>query len=124
MEEMTFDMVKCGKDIEQRNWLRAEAFLPPLSMARELRKLYTAKHKAALETFFNASPLLKRVEAKLLARERRQRREPEWKPTGMLSGGGLGFSLHTRKVMRRIWRRTRRRSMSAIGVETGPQPRA
>jgi hypothetical protein len=73
-------------------------------MAHELRKLYDADREAAFEAFFNTSPLRQRVEAKLLVRFRRQLHEPEWKPTGMLSGGGLAFCLHTRKLMRRIWR--------------------
>jgi hypothetical protein len=108
-----FDARKARAQIEARNQLRSEVHLPQVAMAQELRKLYTAEHKAAFNTFFNISPLRQRVEARLLARIRRQRREPEWKPTGMLSGGGLGFSLHTRKVMRRIWRRTRRRSIES-----------
>jgi hypothetical protein len=82
---------------------RAEVRLPPLSMAHELRKLYNAERKAKFDAFFNTSPLRKRVEAKQLARVRRQRHEPEWKPTGMLSGGGLAFSLHTRELMCSIW---------------------
>jgi hypothetical protein len=99
-----FDIIKAREEIERRNQLRAKVQLPRLSMAHELRQLYNAAREAEFEAFFNTSPLRKRVEAKLLARVRRQRHEPEWKPTGMLSGGGLAFSLHTSKLMRRIWR--------------------
>jgi hypothetical protein len=102
-----FNIVKASEEIEQRNRLRTEMYLPPLSMAHELRKAYNAERQAEFEAFFSTSPLRKRVEAKLLARIRRQRHEPEWKPTGMLSGGGFAFSLYTRKLMRRI-RRIRR----------------
>jgi hypothetical protein len=105
-----FNFDKARRGIETRSRLRAEALLPPLSMAHELRKIYTAERKAAFEAFFNTSPLRKQVEAKLLARIRRQRHEPEWKPTGMLSGGGLAFSLHTRKLMRRIQNSRRHQS--------------
>ena len=96
---------RARQDIEARNRLRAEVRLPPVSMAQELRKLYNAEHQAAFEAFFTTSPLRQRLETKLLARVRRQLHQPEWRPTGMLSGGGLAFSLHTRKLMRRIWRR-------------------
>jgi hypothetical protein len=102
-----FDITKATEEIERRNQLRAEVHLPSISVAHELRKLYTVERKAEFEAFFNTSPLRPLVEAKLLARIRRQRHESEWKPTGMLSGGGLGFSLHTRKLMSRIWQRTR-----------------
>ena len=103
-----FEIAMVREEIERRNRLRVEMQLPPLSMADEIRKLYNAERKAAFIAFFNTSPLRKRVEAKLLARIRRQRREPEWKPTGMLSGGGLAFSLHTRKLVDKIWRSLRR----------------
>jgi hypothetical protein len=102
-EGQMFDIAKARAEIEQRNRLRAEPLLPLLSMARELRKLYTVEREAEFEAFCNTSPLRKQVEAKLLARIRRQRRDPEWKPTGMLSGGGWAFSLRTMKLMRRIW---------------------
>jgi hypothetical protein len=69
-----FGIAKAWKEIEHRNRLRAEVLLPPLSPAYELRRLYTAEREAEFEAFFNTSPLRKRVEAKLLARVRRQRR--------------------------------------------------
>jgi hypothetical protein len=105
-----FDIAKARQEIESRNRLRAEVRLPPLSMAFELRKLYDAERQAEFEAFFNASPLRKRVEAKLLARVRRQLHEPNWKPSGMLSGGGLAFSLHTKKLMRRLYNSFRHQS--------------
>jgi hypothetical protein len=109
------NITKAREEIEHRNRLRAEVPLPPLSMAHELRKLYNADRKlhdaereAEFESFFNTSPLRKRVEARLLARHRRLRQDPEWKPTGFLSGGGWPFYACTRKLMSRIWQ-TRRR---------------
>jgi hypothetical protein len=102
-----FAISNAKQDIKQRNRLRNEVSLPSLSMARELRKFYNAERRAEFEAFFNTSPLRKRVEAKLLARHGRLHQDPEWKPTGMLSGGGLAFSIRTRKVMNRIWQRTR-----------------
>jgi hypothetical protein len=97
-----FDIAKARVEIEGRNRLRAEAHLLPLSMAHELRKLYNAEREAEFEAFFRTSPLRKRVEARLLARLRRLRQDPEWRPTGMLSGGGLAFGMCVRKVMGRV----------------------
>ena len=109
-----FDIAKAREEIEHRDKLRAEVRLPPLSMAHELRKLYNAEREAEFEAFFRTSPLRKRVEARLLARIRRLRQDPEWRPTGMLSGGGWAFSSCTRKVMRRIWLVRRRESRRTV----------
>jgi hypothetical protein len=103
-----FELAKVQEEINHRNQLRAEVQLPPLSMAQELRKLYNAERRAEFEAFFNTSPLRERIEAKLLARIRRLRGDPEWMPTGFLSGGGFAFNVRTRKVMSRIWRARRR----------------
>jgi hypothetical protein len=97
-----FDIINARAEIEGRNRLRAEVRLPPLSLARELRKLYRAERDREFEAFFRASPLRKRIEARLLARCRRLRQEPEWRPTGMLSGGGWAFGMCVRKVMGRV----------------------
>jgi hypothetical protein len=91
-----FHITEVRAEIDRRNRLRAEVHLPSLSMAHELRRIYNAERQADFEAFINTSPLRKRVEAKLLARIRRQRHEPEWRPTGVLSGGGWAFSIRTR----------------------------
>jgi hypothetical protein len=117
------DMEKARLEVEERNRIRAEAKLPPLLEAAELRHLYEAQCEREFEQFFRTSPLRKRIEAKLLNRQRRLRGEPEWKPTGILSDGGWAFHAWTRKVMRRIWRMRNRRAaalsdIDAIGVVT------
>ena len=43
------------------------------------------------------------IERKYLGRQRRLRKNPNWRPTEMLSGGGLAFYNHMRKVMHRVW---------------------
>ena len=58
----------------------------------------------SFELFFQTSSLRKRVEEKLLQVARRMRNDPDWIPTGILSGGRLGFFLWTRKLMMRIWK--------------------
>jgi hypothetical protein len=100
-----FDIQTAKSEIEERNRIRAEAGLPLLSVATELRKAYEHQCKTEFDRFMDTSPLRQRVEAKLLAIARRKRDDPKWRPTGMLSGGGYAFYICTRKVMRRIWLR-------------------
>jgi hypothetical protein len=57
------------------------------------------------DDFIRGSPLRERVKEKLLDRIRRKRNDPNWRPFGMLSGGGLGFDLDVNRCMERIWRR-------------------
>jgi hypothetical protein len=100
-------MLNIGKvrvEIEERNRVREEAQLPPIPLAAELRKLYELHRKNDFEHFFQTSTLRKRVEQKLLQVARRMRYDPTWVPTGVLSGGRLGFHVWTRKLMMRIWR--------------------
>jgi hypothetical protein len=77
------------REIAERNRARQEAGLPLLSVAKELRRLKEAvdaeKFRNFVETHRN------RIHKKMLARVRRQRGDPQWSPTGVLSGGGLWF---------------------------------
>jgi hypothetical protein len=51
-------------------------------------------------------PLREIVETRLLAKIRRKSGNPYWRPTGVLSGGGLSFHVRVRKVMKRLyWQR-------------------
>jgi hypothetical protein len=99
-----FDIHQRRHDIEGRNRIRVEAKLPMVSVAAGLRHLYKVHQQSEFEQFFRSSPLRQRVEQKLLNREGRLRGEPDWRPTGMLSGGGWAFFARTRKIMLRIWR--------------------
>jgi hypothetical protein len=47
----------------------------------------------------------KRVYEKMLARLRRRCGDPDWAPTGMLSGGGLWFGAQVDEQMRKLYRR-------------------
>jgi hypothetical protein len=98
------DLAQARHEIEKRNRIRAEAKLPMVSVAAELRRLYEVHRQNEFEPFFVTSHLRNRVEQKLLNRERRLRGEPKWKPAGVLSDGGWAFYVRTRKIMRRIWR--------------------
>jgi hypothetical protein len=111
-----FDIAQARHEIEKRNRIRGEAKLPPVSVVAELRRLYEVQRKRdferrenEFEQFLQTSPIRKRLEQKLLERGRRLRGEPDWKPNGMLSGGGWAFYVRTRKIMRRIWWMQRQR---------------
>jgi hypothetical protein len=114
-EPKMFDIHQARHEIEERNRIRIEAKLPLLSVVAELRRLYEVQRKkdyeqrgGEFEQFLQTSPVRKRLEQNLLDRGRRLRGDPDWKPTGMLSGGGWAFYIRTRKIMRRIWRMQRR----------------
>jgi hypothetical protein len=87
------DIEKNRLEVQERNRTRVEAKLPPVSVASELRRLYEVQRQTEFEYFFLTTPLRKRVEQKLLNRARRLREDPNWKPSGVLSGGGLAFML-------------------------------
>lgn len=84
-------------EIEKRNAFRALAGLPLLSVPQELRKTRTAKRARDRAEFLRTSPLRKSIEEELLAEVRLRRRDPHWKPSGMLSGGGWGFASEVNK---------------------------
>ena len=92
-------------EVEERNRHRREAGLPLLPVAKEVRKIYEAQQAAEraadFEHFARTSPLRAEIEDELLTQERLARNDPTWKPTGMLSGGGLWFRLLLRHRLRR-----------------------
>ena len=106
-EHPSFEMRAWVEEVEERNRLRAEAGLPLLSVATEVRRRYENKLADDFEQFMLKSPIRKRIEAKLLARCRRLRGDPDWRPTGFLSGGGYWFYVQVRKTMTFLWRRRR-----------------
>jgi hypothetical protein len=107
-----FDPEKTRLEIQERNRIRAVAQLPAVSVTTELRRLYDVQRESEFDHFYRTSPLRKRVEQKLLNRARRLRNDPNWKPSGVLSGGGLAFYAQTRNLMRRIWRQRDRLTWS------------
>jgi hypothetical protein len=90
--------------IEERNRLRAASNLPLVSVDGELRRMEEAERQKALSDFIHNSLLRERVEEKLLHRTRRHLNNPEWRPTGVLSGGGYAFHVAVNRRMKRIWR--------------------
>lgn len=103
---MTFNFAASRKEIARGNALRLGASLLPLDNAKELRRMFQVyQFKRWLTINFE---LRDRIERKYLRRQRRLRKDPNWRPTEMLSGGGLTFYNHIRKVMHRVWIAQRR----------------
>jgi hypothetical protein len=91
------------RTIAERNRVRQEAGLPLLSIPRELRR---TKHAADAEKFRNfVEAHWGRVYEKMLARVRRQCGDPQWAPTGVLSGGGLWFGARVDEQLTKLYRR-------------------
>ena len=101
-----FDKISTGREIDDRNLLRAGAKLPPVSVEEELSRM------ELFYAFLHDSPIRKRVEQKLLNRIRRRLKNPDWRPTGVLSGGGYAFYVAVNNRMRRIWRCRQREGKS------------
>ena len=99
-----FDKRSARRELEKRNRLRAKAKLPLVSVEEELPRYEEAAIQKERDDFVHRSPLRQRVSDKLLNRIRRRLKNPEWRPTGMLSGGGYAFYVAVNNRMRRIWR--------------------
>jgi hypothetical protein len=110
-DALNFDAVTVLRlqEIAERNRIRQAAGLPLLSLARKLRRMKKAADADKFRRF--ADGHRKRVSAKMLARRRRQCGDPNWAPTGLLSGGGLGFVSQVDEQLRKLYRR-----ISAISV--------
>ena len=106
------DKSRARREIEKRNRRRAEAKLPLVSVEEELRRCEEAAIQKERDDFVHRSPLRQRVSDKLLNRIRRRLKNPEWRPRGMLSGGGYAFYVAVNNRMRRIWRWRHRRDNS------------
>ncbi len=107
-----FDKRAAHRKIEKRNRLRAKAKLALVSVEGELRRYEEAAIQKERDDFVHRSPLRQRVSDKLLNRIRRRLNNPEWRPTGMLSGGGYAFFVAVNNRMRRIWRWRQREGKS------------
>ena len=71
-------------DIERRNDIRREAFLPLLEVEKEFRRIKELKEESERARKFEgfSEPLKQRVREKVLARMRREKNDPNWNPTG------------------------------------------
>jgi hypothetical protein len=97
VEHCNFDRVTVLRlrDVAERNRARLEAGLPLLSVAKELRRMKEAADTETFRKFADAHH--KRVYDKMLARTRGQCGDPNWAPTGMLSGGGVWFNIQVER---------------------------
>ena len=106
-----FDEWEARRVIRRYNLLRRKTGLPPISVEEEIDRMRDAlnRAKAEFEQFIYRSALRHRVSEKVLNRIRRQRSNPSWRPSGVLSGGGLGFELDVNRHMEKLWSRRQRR---------------
>jgi hypothetical protein len=105
-----FDEWATRRVIRHYNLVRLKAGLSPIAMEEEIDRIRVAKSKAKIEFlyFVYHSPLRQRVSEKLLSRMRRRRNDPNWRPFGMLSGGGMAFELGVTRQMEKLWSRQQR----------------
>jgi hypothetical protein len=87
--------------VEARNRIRKQFGLPLVDLQQELDRINQVGEHRTFEQWMQ-SPLRYRVEQKFLQRLRRQRNNPTWTPTGVLSGGGWFFHIMLVKHMRRL----------------------
>jgi hypothetical protein len=87
--------------VERRNLIRRQAGLRPVEPSRELDRIRQARESRTFEHWMQ-SPLRYRVEQRLLQRWRRRFDDSNWRPTGMLSGGGWAFHTVLVKQMRKL----------------------
>jgi hypothetical protein len=105
--DQDFDEARAKAEVLDRKRVRAAAKLPALSVEDQLQRMKAAYDQKRFEEFMR-SPLKEVVEQKLLARMRRRGGDPEWLPTGFLSG--YLFYVRVRKIMIRVYRTSRRRN--------------
>jgi hypothetical protein len=87
--------------VASRNRLRTQFGLPPVEPDRELDRIHEFRERQDFERWIH-SPLRYRVERKLLQRLRRRINNPDWQPTGILSGGGWAFHVTLVRQMKKL----------------------
>jgi hypothetical protein len=98
---MTNDRPPNMEAVASRNRLRKESGLPLVEPQQEIERIYEFRERQDFERWMQ-SPLRYRVERKLLRRIRRRINNPDWTPTGVLSGSGFAFHVALVKQMRRL----------------------
>ena len=89
------------REIAERNRARKEAGLPLVSVPKELRRM---KEVADTEKFRKFAEAHRgRIYQKMLARVRRRCGDPQWAPTGVLSGGGLWFGARVDEQLTKLY---------------------
>jgi hypothetical protein len=88
-------------DVKSRNNFRRQFGLSPIELQKELDRIHQARERRTFKRWLQ-SPLRYRVEQKLLRRVRRRLNNPNWEPTGILSGGGWAFHIELLKQMRKL----------------------
>jgi hypothetical protein len=91
--------------IENRNQIRKEAYLPLIQVEKEFCRVKELRDgiKRAREFSKFADPLRQRVRDEVLAEMRRERDNPDWVPTGILSGGRYLYEIRVQKELCRLY---------------------
>lgn len=100
-DRQTSSDIELRASVDSRKRIRMSSGLPLLDPERELHRAHIVQENRMFELLMK-SPLRYRVEQKLLMRVRRQIKNPTWKPTGNLSGGGLAFHSLLIQQMQRL----------------------
>jgi hypothetical protein len=101
-----FDDARAKAEVLDRNRIREAAKLLALSVEEQLQRMRAVYNQNQFEEFMR-SPLKEIVEQRLLNRMRKRGGDPDWLPTGFLSGGGYLFHVRVRRVMKRLYRQKR-----------------
>lgn len=104
-KEIGRDAERLTKEVEERNLLRAAANLPLIDLDDELEKVGAINYEKCFEEFFETSPLRQAIEAQVLAEMRRENGDEQWRPAGMLGGGGMLFYTRVRNAMIELFER-------------------
>jgi hypothetical protein len=115
-----FDEAAARAALEARQQLRREAQLPLLDIEAELTAMREQAEQASAARAFadwkaDNADLVKAIREEALNELRvRGNRPPDWRPTGVLSGGGLSFHLMVEKRVREAFEESMARASRFI----------
>lgn len=122
-----FDEASARRDLEARQQLRKGAALPPLDIDAELKRMREQNEEAdsvrAFEQWQADNPeLVKAIRQQSLNDLRAEwGKAADWRPTGVLSGGGLWFDRLTNKRVRAAFAEARHHKARARRFVWGPE---
>jgi hypothetical protein len=120
-----FDEASARLTLEARQQLRKKAALPPLDIEAALWAMWKrAEREEAARAFenwkANNPDLVKAIREKALDELRTRGNKPaDWRPTGVLSGGGLSFDLMVRERLGAAFRSFMARSSRSVAFGGG-----
>jgi hypothetical protein len=97
------------EEIVARNRIRAEAYLPLLSIPKELRRMKEVADVEAFEAFADVHRAA--VWDEVLATKREARGEPNWHPSGWMEG--MALQAQVSRILRQRFERTWLKAITA-----------